>query len=740
MAAVSSASACHFNLPHLPLMPPFTRYREGTRVLMVSKTKREGKHKWVTAVVDRRPEETSRGTKVHMTEVAGCRERFEVLVPAVEVTIAEEWTAEGGGGQQLSLAEGTRVRIQERHSSGWTLGLIVRPDDTLDNRPDSWGWFPDFLTGLPPSRDTTTPPNKKPKTHKAPDGFADDHQVSLFGFMTPRELSAIFPHRSPIRNGAVHQHTHATIDAATDADRRFWSQTASEAALKLGRRLVNLITLKGDVSCLDNMMAVVEGHAAGRQHKSEGSLETITFSTGSTGNTSISRRAEKRQRPPTPPLLTEPPTLPSLKAVTGAVRHHSDLANRGWRMPSLETVEQTGWGPDELGSFISSSRCLQRVGGQLWGKQWAAVLEHIPKAAAGQPGPLRQLQSIGMIEHRDGQTHQRYQAGVERLKDVLTSRGCRKSLKELHVQIPPLYGHTAIDSLVAVDSLVKECCTPDARITVTSTPHPVISRLHRFDLSLFYSDAIPSHPSPFFMMAIQAAAREATQINYVISQHDLTHPVDSPSQAAIDIAKTLTFDKAERVIVRNAHGFDPPPGAPSPQPTIINHLQQFLTGTELYICSALGDSSGRLLAEKMPRMVEWVWIGRGVSSGGMIGVLEGLGAGTEVGSVNVDEVSLTGGALDGWRSDGFPSIGRIGMHLSVPDGLGASAAAELIRGGISSIVGGVRSLRSLTLTVHGSEAVRDAVREAVRTEVSDNFTIGTRSQWGSVEVTATRRS
>ncbi|CEM31312.1 unnamed protein product [Vitrella brassicaformis CCMP3155] len=434
-----------------------------------------------------------------------------------------------------------------------------------------------------------------------------------------------------------------------------------------------------------------QGDAPATQRPSEvrpsaSRLETIAFE--EVRMSAAEGRQLRRQRPPLPPRLTEPPTLPSLKAVAGAVRQHGELANRGWRMPSLETVEQTGWGPDELGSFISSSRCLQRVGGYLVGEQWASLFEHIPKAEKGQQGPLSQLQSIGLIEHRDGQTHEEYQGGVEQLKDVLTSRGCRKSLKELDVQIPPLGDHTAIDSLLAVDSLVKECCTPNANITVTSTPGAwELSEQHRFDLSLFNADKFPSHPSRFYKMAIQTLVRQAAQISYTISQHSLTHPVDSPSQAAIDIAKTLTFDNVESVCVFNAHGFVPPPGAPSPQPTIINHLQQFPRSRQLYysrssmeINSALGGAAGRLLAQKMPREVELVEFNSAVRAEDCRAVLGAMGAEREVGTVDVGHrgpsVSLTGGALDGWGSDSFPSMGRIDMGLSLPDELEPSGAVE----------------------------------------------------------------
>ena len=114
---------------------------------------------------------------------------------------------------------------------------------------------------------------------------------------------------------------------------------------------------------------------------------------------------------------------------------------------------------------------------------------------------------------------------------------------------------------------LNSCCRPDARVSFE------YRLVHTFDLSLFYSDDFPLNPSPLVMTAMQAAARKAGTVKYVISQHDFTHPIDSPSQAAIDIAKTLTFDNVNDVIVRNAPGFVRRHNTPSPRPAIIDHLR-----------------------------------------------------------------------------------------------------------------------------------------------------------------------
>ncbi|CEL98156.1 unnamed protein product [Vitrella brassicaformis CCMP3155] len=486
-----------------------------------------------------------------------------------------------------------------------------------------------------------------------------------------------------------------------------------------------------------------QGDAAATQRPSEmrqsaSRLETFAFEEVQLSATE--EQQLERKRHPLPPRPTEPLTLPSLKAVTGAVREHPVLADRGWRMSSLETVDQEGWDAYSLGRFIRSSRCLRRVGGHLPGEQWATVLDHIPMADEKQQEPLRQLQSVGTIE-LGGNPHEA-RAAVDRLQAALTSRGCRCSLSELVVALD----FNDIDSSVlpllqSLASLHSSCCRPDAEIVFEATS------IRSLDLSLFYSEDFPINPSRLFKMAIQTAARKADGVRYAISQHDLTHPVDNPIETAIEIAKTLSFDNVTAVRVCNAFSSVPPPGTPSPRPAIINHLQPFPGARSLDIVSAVGGAAGRLLAQKMPRGVGVVWFEPPVSGEDRRGVLEGLGEEREVGRVSVspfNAVSLTEDPFDGWRSDSFPSIGDISMVLSVPDDLEPSSAAERIRDGMSSIVGGgVRGLRSLTVHVRGNGAVRSAIEQLLCThtctEVGSNF-ITTRHRGSTIEVTARRRS
>ncbi|CEL91926.1 unnamed protein product [Vitrella brassicaformis CCMP3155] len=555
---------------------------------------------------------------------------------------------------------------------------------------------------------------------------------------------------SLIHTAALQQQTHIAIDSSTEDERQFWESMTTEEAFQLGKRLVNLTAVTpvqphNDRSwCLDIMMSVVEGHAAGRreacekegqQHTAVGSLETINFTTPTTPTSSV-----KQHRSPIPPsFAAPPPTLHALRAVTGAVRQHSVLADRGWKMPALESVELWGWDAELLGRFISSSSSLKGVEGRRrsWDK-WAAVFEHFPVASAGQPGPLRQLQTIGGITWFRGD-----EGAVSRLQDVLTSRGCRKSLTRLDVEIPPFGDHDDLSALLAVDKFINTCCAPDVPLTVSSGGGI-------FKLSLFYADEFPRRPSPFIKEAIQKAARQAMYVTYTISQHDITHPLDTPSQVAVEIAQTLSFDKVWRVSVSNAYGFVPPPGTPPPVPAIINHLQQLPRARELRVHSGLvASSAGRLLAEKMPRKLWRVEFGRGVSAEDRRGVLEALGAGREVVEVfvgvewgEISAVSLTqGGAFDGWRSSSLPSSREIGMHLEVSEELEPLAAAELIRSGLTYLLtAGVRGLSRVGVRLPMYGDLNDAIRRVVHDIRVSDFTISTRDDNEDIVVEATRGS
>ncbi|CEM36820.1 unnamed protein product [Vitrella brassicaformis CCMP3155] len=695
MAAAASSSSAASPQAEAMASPTPCRYKEGSRVQMVTSGREKGKQRWVKADVYRL-DQTSGAAKVSMREVGG-REEFRLVVPHSKTnTSPHDQQAHGG------------FRLTHKNSAH-------QEDYTM-----------------------------------APRGLGDDHLTCVFSFMTPRELSAL-PTLSKqwpqVRKGALRQQTHIDIDCSTEADSQFWYNMTTEEAFQLGKKLVNLTALSlvqpyPDQSwylaldldldqswCLGSMISVVEGHADGRrearekeghQHMAEGSLETIEFTTATTTITTTTTSLPLDLHHS---FFAPPPTLPALRAVTGAVREHRELADRGWKMPALEYVDLGGLDHKQLGRFIRSSSSLKEVGGRRsWG-EWATLFEHFPVASAGRPGPLRRLRTIGGIARGGFEGEE-----VRRLQDVLSSRGCREALTSLDVEIPP-FKDQVLEHLLAVDDFINTCCvSPDVPLSVE-----IFYASEGFELSLFYADDFPSRPSPFIKTTIQEAARRTSHVSCTISQDDITHPIHTPSQAAIEIASSLSFE-CWGLVVRSANGFGPPPGTTPPTPAIIEHLQPFPRARELRVYSPVGGPVGRLLAEKMPMQVGRVWFDVAVSAQDRIGVLEALGAGREVGNVRVggegDAVSLTqGGPFDGWGLNRLPSISNIGMRLEVPQGLEASAAADIIRDGLSTLLNtGVRGLRRVAVELLDELGdLRDAIREVIPygTRVG-GFTIDTR--------------
>ena len=471
-----------------------------------------------------------------------------------------------------------------------------------------------------------------------------------------------------------------TISSATREERSFWQHVHLAFVTQLAARLTDLttITLRYPIGflmwCFDVFVAMIEGHIARRaDNLGDGTLHTLTIE--DVRLTGAAMQTLSRTHPPFPARLDPPPTLHALTTIKGLYRGyptdtngHQALADRGWLMPSLATVQQEGWSPDRLGQLISSSRSLRcvddvvegRIGGEEWaGEDWADVFEGIPAVPAGQQGgPLAQLESIGTIVVLENDpegiyrlrvitTHTRVQRGLGAwlmmsflyvcccFQEVLVARGCRR-LKKLHVRFGGI-GRPTFPVLLAVERLVGACCRPDAPLTLTTTDRP------EFDLSIFCHPNFPTTPSPSFKAMVQQLARQATSVVYIFTQDGLTDQHTNPSPSAIDIASSLSFDKAETVVeVKNANGFNPPANTPSPDPTIITHLQPFSTqATELRVVSSLGGAAAQLLAAKMPNVGRVDFEGAPeLGDGERVDVLAAVGSEREVGDVWMGEVDV----------------------------------------------------------------------------------------------------
>ncbi|CEM19607.1 unnamed protein product [Vitrella brassicaformis CCMP3155] len=455
------------------------------------------------------------------------------------------------------------------------------------------------------------------------------------------------------QNAARKQH-HLTISAADENERSFWQRTTTDLVKEWATYLTKLTCvvlcypLGFPMWCLDVFVAVIEGHIAGRRaaNMDGGTLQTISIEEG-VRLTDTARRTVARIDPPLPPPLDPPPTLHALTTITGLTLYHEMLADRRWRMPSLPIVRQGEWGFDSLrlGQIISSSRSLRRVDGSFRGDGWARVFEGVPEAPAGQRGgPLSNLESIGTILVEGD-----YPAGIDRqfvarLEAVLVARGCRQLLKQLHVRfaaydvlrdiLPVLLDRRYVPVLLALDHLVATCCRQDTELTLTAKGNL------EFDLSIFYHTDFPTHPSPSFKTMIQQLARQATSVHYFFTQDGLTDPHTNPSQSAIDIASSLSFDKVKTVSIKNTPGFDPPANTPSPHPSIITHLQPFPKASRLDVKSKLGGAAARLLADRMPKEVERADIQEALGGEEKVGVLTALGREREVRDVRMGQVDI----------------------------------------------------------------------------------------------------
>ncbi|CEM31525.1 unnamed protein product [Vitrella brassicaformis CCMP3155] len=453
-----------------------------------------------------------------------------------------------------------------------------------------------------------------------------------------QQAKSIWQHAAP-------ELSDVTISSATKEERSFWQHVHLAFVAQLAARLTRLtiITLRYPVGfpswCLDVFVAMVEGHIAGRRAADlgGGTLHILTIQEG--------------------------------VQLSGAARQ-----------------TQKDWEAGTLGQFISSSRSLRRVDGSFGGGVWARVFDRIPVAPTGQQGgPLAQLESIGTIVADDNEA-----AAIDRLREVLLARGCRRSLEQLHVRFYGAHvGRRTLPVLLALDRLVGTCCRPDAPLTFTTTGRT------GSDLSIFYHPHFPTRPSPSFKTMLQQLAQQATSVYYIFTQDGLANPHANPGKSAIDIASSLSFDEAETVEVLNAGGFHPPANTPSLHPTIITHLQPFSTqATRLCVASGLGGAVGELLAAKMPKEVRVVDVERGLGGEERVGVLAALEREREVdtvvmGAAGVDQLVEAAGRL--------PTIKSLDSKLPVADDV--EDASSLVRGRLSSVIPHIRGLQGVRLTV-----------------------------------------
>mmetsp|Transcript_17796 Transcript_17796/g.50561 ORF Transcript_17796/g.50561 Transcript_17796/m.50561 type:complete len:302 (+) Transcript_17796:1257-2162(+) len=273
----------------------------------------------------------------------------------------------------------------------------------------------------------------------------------------------------------------------------------------------------------------------------------------------------------------------------------------------------------------------------------------------------------------------------------------------------------------SVESLHRACCRPDTLVTLQS------SRVGNFELSLFYSDDFPPNPSTLFKTIMRQLARRAKGVVYTITQHDLTHPVDSPSDAAVDVASSLSFDRAKKVSVQ-ANINPPPPHTPSPQPTIIEHLQPFPQADTLRIHGRLNASAGRLLADKLANQVAEVVTVR-VPAADALGVLGGLGGGRvvrqvaiDLGELGTDEIVVPAAGLTN-----LPRIDKLCFSCLAPvpvEDAGSRIRAVFTSTLLSALFSLFPGLQTVDISFFGLFAYCRAVLPSIRAAFPDGSSIG----------------
>ncbi|CEL91704.1 unnamed protein product [Vitrella brassicaformis CCMP3155] len=497
----------------------------------------------------------------------------------------------------------------------------------------------------------------------------------VFSFVS-LHLVAALPQR-PWRHVGC-QITHLVMDAYDTAERRFWCGLSFSDVFEWGRRLTGLesivvrcpfvfhlpgrlslpvpVTSYGLPARIDDKIvtALVEGHSEGRRaaaataataagQQAPTTLESIEFS--KFDSTIVVDEAEGRdiiaaeQRVAALPRPLDPaPTLTSLTSIT--VQSFSGCPGRGrhWRLPSLERVVQIDGRvrSEVLGGLFATSRRLKELHVKCRPNAMADSLRCIPTAAAGQPGPLSQLEHIGTLCMPSASAE-----GLQRLQAVLVDRGCR-SIKKLSVKIEGSDIDRRIDSRIfetlrAIGAFTRTVCVrPDIPIDIKTRQN--------FDLSLLCEVPTRPEPSPFVQRRLQQLAAASERACFTIRPHHLTTPLDTPSPAARSLAHCLTFPKAERVIIEDGDHLEP--DAEQPDPVVLDSMppNAFPAASLLCTYSSKGLAISRRLVTKMP-VVKSIFLRKPTEQA--VTVLQALGGERELKSFHADFVKVPEDLGDG---------------------------------------------------------------------------------------------
>ncbi|CEL91699.1 unnamed protein product [Vitrella brassicaformis CCMP3155] len=478
----------------------------------------------------------------------------------------------------------------------------------------------------------------------------------VFSFLS-LHLVAALPQRLWRHVGC--QITRLVMDTHDTAERRFWCGLSFSDAFEWGQWLTRLKSIVNrypfallipggtpvrryarETHSLPYMRdkivtALVEGHSEGRRaaaatatgQQAGSTLESIEFSKFDSSVTvdeaeGRTFRAAEQRSASLPPPIDPPPTLASLTSLTGLTG--LCVGNgRHWQLPSLETVQIDGTVRREsLGELVATSRRLKELQVGCHPNVMTGMLAQIPKAAAGQPGPLSQLEDIGTLSMHASA------AGLQRLQAVLVDRGCR-SIKKLSVTLEDYRIDSRIfETLQAMEALTRTVCVrPDIPVGIRTRQD--------FELSLLCEVPTRPEPSPFVQKRLQQLAAASQRPCFTICSHRLTTtgPLDTASPAARSLAHCLTFPKAERVMING----DLEPDADESDPVVLDSMppNAFPAASLLCSYSNKGLAISRRLVTKMP-VVKSIFLHRPTEQA--VAVLQALGGERELKSFHADFV------------------------------------------------------------------------------------------------------
>ncbi|CEM23346.1 unnamed protein product [Vitrella brassicaformis CCMP3155] len=475
------------------------------------------------------------------------------------------------------------------------------------------------------------------------------------------------------------QYTHLLIDGHDRDDERFWGRMPSHVARLWGCRLMHLtsVTLRQPLGRytykrgwgIGALISILDGHSSARQREreagaemDEGSLTSIAFECFPASHDGFNHQ------PPAVLMANVPIRLPALTSMTGV---HDGLKWLLLRLeaPSIEMIQgdmdANVWA---LGPFLQHSTRLKRYCVPSTSIYKIVVFNCIRVAAAGQPGPLSQLQDIGRMGLPPSEQ-------LAPLQNILFNHGCR-SLSSLDLELQEKVNRQTFSILSAVTAFVSAVCrSPDI---------PITWRLEKKWLDLSLLHFVPIYLSPLAKKALIELARQAHHVEWSVSQTDID-PDDADSQPPPHsaIAKGIAASAFPRV-------------------------------TELWVgtTSSIGWQIGGQLATKTPSLSRTGAMGtvRG-GEGDVRGFLSAIGrerALREV-RVNVDGADR-GGIKWGEEADTLPTIKSLRIVIDAPDGVdsgdfGRACVASLVK------LRGLQRMWVLIVPRSGNSTLAAAMRE-----------------------------